>query len=183
MSVAYNTPLDPALLSAEQFDAMDLPDSCKWELVEGVVGSVTFPDLDHVDIQDRIRTLLRTVLKDRAVVRIEYPYATDAYNKNRADVAVVDPLRHAANRQHLDGAPEIVVEVVSRSNRESRIAALGARCFAHGCLQFWRVYPAEGRVVISTAGAGQREYISGGSFSLTLFEADVNVAVAELFSA
>ncbi len=103
-------------LTVEEFEAMDLPEFCEWGLVDGTVVSVTAPDLDHVDLQDQIAAKLKEVFHQSAVVRVEYPYALGTFNRFRADVEVVDPRRHRDNRKRLEGAPELVIEVMSRSN-------------------------------------------------------------------
>ncbi|MEJ7605265.1 MAG: hypothetical protein WKF37_03130 [Bryobacteraceae bacterium] len=76
-------------------------------LIDGEVVSVTFPNLDHSDIQHRLYELLKVLFGSAALVRLEYPYSTDIYNENRADVAVVDPRRHRANRKLLDKLPSL----------------------------------------------------------------------------
>src|SRR4029450_5034139 len=136
-------------MTVEEFEAMDLPDTCGWELIDGEVVSVTFPDLDHRDIQHTLLELLKQLFGTAAVVRMELPFAANRYNKNGADVAAVLPSRYRTNRKRLDGAPELVIEVVSRSNREKKLDRLQERCFEHECQQFWRVYPKKETVIVT----------------------------------
>lgn len=185
MSAALNIPFDNSgLLTVEDFEAMDLPDSCKWELIDGEVISVTFPDLDHIDIQHQLRALLESLLGRNAVVRTELPFAADRHNKNGADVGAVVPQRYRANRKRLDGAPELVIEVISRSNREKKLDKLQDRCFQHGCLQFWRVYPRQQKVTICRRDGDSlvtTEYFPGDLIPVNLFGIAGHISVNDIF--
>lgn len=171
------------LITIQDFEDMDLPDSCRWELIDGEVISVTFPDRDHVDIQARLRGILNALFEDAAIVRTELPFAVDRHNKNGADIGVVDPIRYLSNRKRLEGAPEIVIEVVSRSNREKKMTHLQERCFGHGCRQFWRVYPKRRTVaaVRYESGDGATEYKLDDAIPLDLFGVAGRVLVRDIF--
>jgi Uma2 family endonuclease len=121
-------------ITVEQFDEMVLPPSCEWELADGTVVSVTFPTRPHGDLQDCLATVFKRIFGATAVVRIEYPYTLGSYSKHRADVAVVSPGRHESCPHYLDGAPELVVEILSRSNLPYKVDDLEERCLRRGTL-------------------------------------------------
>jgi hypothetical protein len=91
MSVLFGNPLDSGAITVDEFEEMDLPKTCGWELIDGTVVSRPFPDLDHVDIQHTLRALLANIFGRAGVVRVEYPYALRLHTRSCADVALVDP--------------------------------------------------------------------------------------------
>lgn len=186
MSAAFKIPLDPGLITVEEFEAMDLPDTCGWELIDGEVVSVTFPDLDHRDIQDHLVELLKSLFGDAAVVRMELPFAANHHNKNGADIGATTPARWRANRKRLDGAPELVIEVVSKSNRDRKLDRLQERCFEYGCQQFWRVYPKKLTVTVArNVGPGSTvadHYDINDLIPVNLFGVAGRIAVNDIFA-
>jgi Uma2 family endonuclease len=186
VSAAPHIPFrDPDLIMVEDFEAMDLPDACKWELIDGEVVSVTFPDLEHVDIQHRLARFLETLFGSAAIVRVELPFATGQYDKNGADVGAAAPHRYRANRKRLEGSPELVIEVVSKSNREKKLGRLQDRCFQYGCRQFWRVYPKKRTVTIARQEDGSvaiMEYGPGEIIPISMFGVDGQIPVDEIFT-
>ncbi|MGH9629171.1 MAG: Uma2 family endonuclease [Bryobacteraceae bacterium] len=115
-------------------------------------------------------------------MRIEYPYALGLYSRFRADVAVVDPKRHRANRKRLEGAPEIVIKVMSRSNTEKKMDTLQDRCFENGCQSFWRVYPRARRVAVGVGSpAGITEYGMGDVIQFEVFGIHASIPVDSIF--
>jgi Uma2 family endonuclease len=185
VSTLLTLPIESGLITVDEFEAMDLPEFCEWELVDGTVVSVTSPDLDHIDLQDQIAVKLKQMFQRSAVIRVEYPYALGAQNRFRADVAVVDPARHRQNRKHLEGAPELVIEVMSRSNTDRKIQMLQERCFAQGCQSFWRIYPKKSTVIVGRAAgsdAPEKEYGMTGTIALDLFGIRGEIAVMDLLT-
>ena len=170
-------------ITVDEFEAMDLPEFCEWELIDGTVVSVTSPDLDHIDLQDQIAVILKGMFGRSAVIRVEYLYALGTQNRFRADLAVVDPARHRENRKRLEGAPELVIEVMSRSNTNRKIQMLQERCFAQGCQSFWRICPKKSTVVVGRAagsGISEKEYGLTETIALDIFRIRREIAVVDL---
>src|SRR5262245_26563310 len=117
---------------------MDLPDSCQWLLVHGTVVSVTRPRFPHRRVQNNIRMqLLRLREADKVLVFTELPYELTRIDGHEADVAVLTTERaaEAAKTNYIvKGAPELVVEVMSRSNLPYDVDELEHECLANGCL-------------------------------------------------
>jgi len=182
VSALLHIPIEPGIITVEEFEAMDLPEFCEWELIDGTVVSVTSPELDHVDLQHQIAANLERLFGVSAVVRLEYPYALGTFNRFRADVAIVNPKRHRSNRKRLEGPPELVVEVMSRSNSEKKTRMLQQRCLEQGCLAFWRVYPKKRTIIVATIG-GETTYESTGIIPAELFGISAEIVVNEIFDA
>jgi Uma2 family endonuclease len=73
-------------------------------------------------------------------VVLELPFRSlPEYELRAADVAVLAPERRASadDNDALPGAPEIVIEVLSRSNAVSEIAEYCALCLENGAREFW----------------------------------------------
>jgi Uma2 family endonuclease len=106
-------------ITVEQFLAMDLPRDCKWRLHRGTAISLTFPKYPHSLIQRNLGRLLDRCFENRAAVHVSFPYRLSQVEAHEADVAVVSDRQHRealSSGAILDGAPELVVEVMSRLN-------------------------------------------------------------------
>lgn len=184
MSATHSIPLLPGVITVEEFEAMDLPESCEWELIDGTVVSVTFPDVEHGNIQHRVYDLLKNQLRtaggERLVIRLEYGYALGTRSRFRADVAVIEGRRNRASTMRLEGAPELVVEVMSRSNTEAKIDRLQLRCFERGCALFLRIYPRKRRAVLATPDSNT-EYGGNDAIRFELFGMSVVLSLIDIF--
>ncbi|MBV9269084.1 MAG: Uma2 family endonuclease [Acidobacteriaceae bacterium] len=79
---------------------------------------------------------------DKGIVIMEMPFQPSAeYEVWRADVAVlrVEKARRIAGDEYLQGAPDLVVEVLSPSNTAQEINDKIAVCLENGCASFWVV--------------------------------------------
>lgn len=76
-----------------------------------------------------------------------------------AEVGVVQIERANAvpDDEYLDGAPDLVVEVVSPSNTADELEEKRLICLANGRLSFWVVYPERKSIKVST-GNESRDY-------------------------
>jgi Uma2 family endonuclease len=174
---------DSSRITIPEFDAMALPDSCEWELVDGTIFSLPFPARIHGDVQHRLAAAFERSFGSAAVVRIEYPYSLGQHTKRRADVAVVSPARHAACPDHLIGAPDIVVEVISRSHLLYSIDDLETKCLSEGARQFWRVNLHERTVAVGVLNDVRTHgavYGENGVVPVKLFAAEGSLAVSEI---
>lgn len=185
MSAVFNIPfLPPGSITVDEFEHMDLPESCEWELIDGTVVSVTFPDIEHGDIQANLYGLLREQFdvlgKTGPVVRIEYGYALGTHSRFRADVAVVDFKRHKASTKRLEGPPELIAEVMSRSNADPKMDRLQVRCFELGCSVFMRIYPKRKQVVVTTVNS-KTEYGGDDVIRFDILGVNAALRVADLF--
>ena len=88
-----------------------------------------------------------------------------------ADVAFVSSASAGTEQttdDALHGAPEIVIEVLSRSNTVTEIAENCALCLENGSREFWTVDSNRREIKVSTPDGLTRTYKSGDSIPLTL---------------
>src|SRR5438128_9094015 len=137
----------PHSVTIEEFDRIAAAeDERELELFEGEIVDVTFPVWKHIRLQKRIAALLTSVAEPRGEVLIEAPFQisnTLRQVKRRADVAFVSMERTqaATAADILDGAPDLVVEVLSPSNSAGKMYRLERLCLSNGCQEFWTVDP------------------------------------------
>jgi Uma2 family endonuclease len=156
-----------ALVTWEQF--LELPDpepGFHLELHDGEVVLVAPPGPLHILVQMRLAKWLNTRAQDRGYGAQEFPYRP-AENLQfwKADVAYVpneDSLRMAGNDYPVY-APPLIVEVLSPSNRRSKIKAQRIAAFAAGTQEFWIVDPVERSVQVSYPNKTERVFAFGES--------------------
>jgi Uma2 family endonuclease len=87
-----------------------------------------------------------------------------------ADVAYLagDRWQKADGDDNIQGAPEIVIEILSPSNTATELADKCALCLNHGCHQFWTVDSNRREIKVSTPDGLTRTYKSGDSIPLAL---------------
>lgn len=136
---------DPHWVTIEEFDRIAAQEEDReLELFEGEVLEVTFPVWKHAAIQERLVDLLRPLAANKGIVRSEVTYQIARAIrpvKRRADIAYVsaDRSRTAHASGILDGAPDLVIEVLSPSNSAGRMYRLERLCLTNGCQEFWTV--------------------------------------------
>lgn len=138
-------------VTPEAFRQMELPEDRDWELHEGEIIDDKFPSLADRALQFDIAKLLKQALpNDGFFVLFEMPFETGP-NVRSADVGVIAQPRYsvASGAGILTGAPELVVEVRSKSNTKKDLAAYKKLCFDHGTLAFWLVIPEDRTVTVS----------------------------------
>lgn len=173
MSAAQN----PHWVTIEEFDRIAAEaEDIDLELFEGEILEVTFPVWIHVRIQKRLIEVLTEVAAPHGEMLIEAPYQiakTPRAVKRRADVAFVSHERNrGANADGiLNGAPDLVIEVLSPSNSASRMNRLEHLCLSNGCQEFWTVDP-EDQSIRVTRGSNTITYRAGESIPLPMFNAD-----------
>lgn len=106
------------------------------ELHNGEIVVVSPPSEQHVDLQERLQELLRSILGPDFISRREF-YITLPTESRRVDVAAVRKDRWTGGRKVFFGAPDLVVEVLSPSNTYLDVDSLRSVCLQEGTLQFW----------------------------------------------
>jgi len=140
-----------ALLTAEQF--LDLPDIGPCELVDGKVVTTTPPGGIHGFLEGRLTRLLGNFVEERSLGWVfsgEVAIVTrrDPDRVRGADVAFISKDRMPGGPQNgpLPVPPDLVVEVVSPSDRWTDVSVKIDECLAIGVFRVWVVDP-ENRVV------------------------------------
>ncbi len=158
-----------ALVTFAELEQMpDLPGD-RWELHEGELVRVPPPLHGHRLIQRIIQRTLERSLGHRFQVEIELGFRTlDEHEYRVADVAAMssDRWRKVPRNGYIEGAPELVIEVISPSNRAAVIRRTGDLCLANGCLQFWTVDPKRRTIQVRDRDGLEAEYGLGDQLPL-----------------
>jgi Uma2 family endonuclease len=173
------------LMTVEEFRTLPEPNGDHYyELHHGELVAVTRPKLKHYAIQARLQDLLRRSAPGGSFVGYELAFrALPEHELRVADVAYVSPERWAAaNRDdNLQGAPELVIEILSPSNSAREMYEKEQLCFAAGCREFWVVDPDARLVRVARVDGPTSVYTAGEQVSLPMFGA-VSLAVDEIFA-
>jgi Uma2 family endonuclease len=191
----FRTPYNPgmgttasAYLTIPEFDALPQPDDRTLELHEGELVEVTYPNFLHSILQERIRGLLSKCIQaaGSGVVMIGLGLQisdSERQTKRRADVAFLSNQRDSTAREvgFAEGAPELVVEILSPSNTMSKLNRYARLCLASGSEEFWTVDPETQTVRVRRKDRIEREYEPGETIQLGAFMGNCSVGVSEIF--
>jgi Uma2 family endonuclease len=130
--------IQPILMTVEEYDALPERDDVIVELHWGHLVEVALPQSWHVDLQDRIAELLKQQSGPDWKIRVEMPFrAVAQFDVRAADVGVVAKSRwDAITKGYLQGSPEIVIEILSPSNRAKQMDERLKLCLGTGADQF-----------------------------------------------
>ena len=143
-----------------------------YELHHGELVKVSRPKPRHYKTQRRLRQLLEGAAADAGIVDMEMPFsALPEYELRVADVAFVSRERweQMAPDVYLQGAPDLVIEVLSPSNTVEEILDKEKLCLENGCREFWVLDGKRRQVKVSTPDGLTRTYHEGQEIPLTLF--------------
>ena len=170
-------------LTIDEFEELDLPEDREWELHHGELVGVTFPDLIHRRLQQRIVEILQSLFPD-AEVLMEFPFQIkERLELRSADVGVAGPGRvPSAAETRLTGAPDFVVEALSPSNSLPKLKQYRRLCFESGTSVFWMVDPDDNTVDVYLKDQKlHRVWECGEEIPVALFGRQVGVRVDEIF--
>jgi Uma2 family endonuclease len=171
----------PRLVSYAEFATLPDKPGMDLELHFGQVIEMAQPSPRHVALQHRLHKLLEAILDSSWQVLIEAPYrALPEYDARRSDVAVVSDTRWktAVTAGSLMGSPELVVEVISPSNRERDMAERAGLCLGTGTVEFWLVDDRRSSVTVTTR-EGSVSFHLGDFIPLRI--ASVRLSVHDVF--
>jgi Uma2 family endonuclease len=137
------------------------------ELHWGQVVTLTRPKMKHTRLQYRLVELLRPFAIGKGGVAAEVPFrAVPEYDVRGADVAFVSQARWDATPEegYLPGSPEVVIEVMSRSNTAAEMREKAALYLSTGCQEFWVVDPKSRSISIIRRG-GERVAFGPGTLA------------------
>lgn len=165
----YRGKVEMSTTSAELVTVADYlklpePEEGHLELHHGEVVIVPPPKWRHQILQGRIQKRLECLLGDSGIVLSEMAFRpAPEYEMWQADVGYVRADRAAGigEDEYLNGAPDLVVEVLSPSNTADEIDDRRTICMTNGCRSFWVVNDKR-KLVSVTEGDVTRHY---GRFS------------------
>jgi Uma2 family endonuclease len=135
------------LLTVEEFfERDDLPEDRRYELDEGEIVELTLPSHSHNRIADRIGDALKAWNRTRKAGRIypsDSPYRLSEDTLRGPDVSFIrkERLENFNEDKPFPGAPDLVVEVVSPSDRRSQLMKKVMQYLSAGAQDVWLVYP------------------------------------------
>ena len=174
-----------SLMTIEEFCRLPEDDGPVYhELRHGEFIAATRARFKHQMIQSRLRRLLEPLAPPAALVEVEVAFrALPQYELRVADVAYVAPERCAKvdPEDYIQGAPDLVVEVLSPSNTAAEIYDKEKLCLNNGAKEFWIVDPDRRQVKVSTPDGRTITWQSGQEIPLLLF-GGACVAVDAIFA-
>jgi Uma2 family endonuclease len=166
-------PAAPHLLTAEEFFLLpDADDDSRMELIDGRVCMTPPPGGIHGRFEPRMWQFLDRFVRERQLgeVFIEngYTLRRDPDHVLAPDVSFVKAARIPASgppRGYFEGAPDLAVEIVSKSNRAAELLRKVGDYLDAGAARVWLVYPEQRRVVVYRAGGEVRTLHIGETLS------------------
>jgi Uma2 family endonuclease len=154
-----------------------------YELHHGELVKVYFPKPRHYKLQRRLRRLLESPAGDAGVVDTEFAFRPlPEHEVWAADVAFVSKERwDQIKDNYLQGAPELVIEVLSPSNTMEEMLDKEKTCLEGGCREFWLVNEKRRQVKVTTPDGVTKTYHEGQQIPLTLFGTG-SLAVSAIFT-
>lgn len=156
------------LMTLREFEQLPDPVRLRQELRHGEVFEMAPPKMDHAGVQRQLRRLLESAARRPGIVEKEVGFVAGNRNFRIADVAFISKTRWDAAKDYLEGAPELVIEVLSASNTVAEINDKEQICFENGCEEFWSVDPVFRVVKIATPDGRSMGYRRGQSIPLGL---------------
>ena len=126
-----------------QFD--DEPD---YEIIEGEINymAAAAPNISHGIIVSRLNTIFNVYIDEKNLKAFVLADNADVYlseeNHFRPDVSVIVRKPYAINREkYIDGAPDLIVEVLSESTMKNDTGIKKDAYEKHGVKEYWIVDP------------------------------------------
>ena len=146
------------LLTVEEFLRLPTSKDVWYELVEGELVVVSPGMLPHNRVRDRALVVLMGFVEGRklGIVVAEQCFHLFGNTVRIPDVAIVLGGRDLATERPIEGAPDLVVEVVSPTNTPREIHQRISDYFAAGCKRVWVFYPEEREIYLHGPGGVTR---------------------------
>jgi Uma2 family endonuclease len=173
------------IMSVEEFRHLPKPvGDFDYELHHGELVPVTRPKKKHHVAQHRLLDLLKQLLGRQGHVGIEVAFRAVPENDLRvADVAFVsgDRWRAADPEDNLQGAPDLVIEVLSPPNTALEMYDREQFCLEHGSKEFWTVDLGRRQVRVASNDHPVKSYREGSEIPLLAF-GGTGLRVSDIFS-
>ena len=134
------------LLTVEEYVALDEPEGVRYELTEGELIVTPSASYFHNEIRDELNARLRAFVKSRKLggVISEMDFKLVGETVRRPDVAFIcaDRLQGVnLHRVPLPVAPDLVIEIVSQTDRADDLLLKVSQYLAAGTKAVWLFYP------------------------------------------
>jgi Uma2 family endonuclease len=172
------------LMSVEEFRKLPKDSGATYyELRHGELVTLTRPKLKHTLIQRNLRRIIEQAAESDSLVETELPFrAVPEHDLRVADIAYLSAARFAAidPNDNVQGAPDLVIEVLSPSNTADEIYDKEKLCLENGAREFWVVDAERRQVKVTTPDGLTVTYHAGQEIPLALF-GDARIAVDAIF--
>jgi len=171
------------LLTFAEFEKLPHPAGGHLELHHGEVIEVPPPKQGHKVTQRQLRRLLEPEAGAAGVVETEVGYRPIPEHEYWvADVVYVTRERWDAipRQSNMQGAPELVIEVLSPSNTAAELRAKKKLCLENGSEQFWVVDEEHREIEVSTPDGRTVTYKTGQQIPL-FFAPGASILVDAIF--
>jgi Uma2 family endonuclease len=169
---------------AEYLEATSAKDSPLYELHHGELVEVSRPKKKHAALQIWLYELLRPWALKTGQLMPEMAFqALPEYDLRAAHIGYADTQRWNAvgPDEYLQGAPDMVIEILSPSNTAQEMLDRETICLENGCREFWVLDARRTLVRVSKPDGTSRVYRSGQRIPLTLW-GDAELAVDDIFA-
>ena len=152
------------LMTFAEFERLPDPPGGRYELHHGELIFVAPPKHRRYHIQRRLERLLDAAAGNLWVAGIEMPFrAKPEHEFWYADVGVLSAKQYASVDPdgNIQGAPDLVIEVLSPSNAVAEMLDRRQTCLENGSREFWLVNPDGGTIEVSTPDGRSIVYTRG----------------------
>jgi len=157
------------LMTFAEFEQLPEAPGHRYELRHGELTRVPPAKLEHCAVQVKLRAILESAAGHAGQVIMEFGFRpTREWEFRIADVAFISWDRWNASdfEDYFQGAPDIVIEVLSRSNTATEMLDKEQLCLENGAREFWVVDPARNQVRVSTAEGRTQTWRAGQTIPL-----------------
>ncbi|MCP4345215.1 MAG: Uma2 family endonuclease [Desulfobacterales bacterium] len=150
-------------------DYLELPeDGCRYEIIEGVLYMTNAPDIDHqFTVVKIVSKIEHFVTENKLGYVLTAPFEVHLSEKSKPvqpDVLFISAEKWPEpGSKYYDGAPDLVVEVLSPSTRRTDQVVKYMAYEKAGVGEYWIVNPKTHQVQVFTLG--RKEYVLAGEFA------------------
>ncbi len=128
-----------------------LPESAPFQLIQGKLIYMPSPFKQHQEILGNLYLALRIFLKTNQIGNVFFAPLDVKFNKKnifQPDLLFVSNARKDIIQNHIIGAPDLVVEIVSRSTKSVDEKEKKEIYGKHNVLEYWIIYPDKGIIEV-----------------------------------
>ena len=137
-------------------DYLKIPDEERYELIEGELYMVPAPDFSHQIISRNIEFLLWDFVKKHSlgiVVDAPVDVVLTPEDVLQPDILFIsNERRHIITKKNVNGAPDLVIEILSPSTQERDKIVKRGLYARHGVREYWIVDPEAKKVEVMIPG-------------------------------
>ena len=144
--------VDTQLMTFEEFEVLPDPREGHYELHHGRVILMPPPKKPHMKVETTIDELLHPLLRPLGFLRVELAFRpAPQYEYWTCDIGFISQSRwDADDNDYFPGAPDLVIEVSSKSNTMDEMLDRQDVCLDNGCISFWVVDAKRCTVMVTT---------------------------------